>query len=215
MSNSLVCQSEAGLQPNGGLLEDVENARLQSLGSPLSCSASSPSSWHKTCDSVHGINSSSEASAECPTTRLNKGLKDAIVESTLCLGTSLVAHPELPSRETKSQHGRQSGCSQHQNRDENAKLRKEIITGNIAVTHHLPSSLFSFSSPAHSSLFPSTPDVSSYLDKVIQETVDTEGIYVKDLKDIVRVRKYFDFSAIYLPTWFKNEPARLLAKMKS
>lgn len=182
MSRSQFYLSDTSLELSEGLLDALENSHPKANSSPSTSSTSSSSSLHRRRNHSYGVGSESEVSMEYPDTPVTEEFREAIAESTSPSGVGLAVVSESESSSTPQRIHRRSGYYEHKNREENAKLRMERVI-NAAAHRSLPSP---FSSPIDPFPLPPVSDTLSYLDKVVQETVDTEKLYVKDLKDIIR-----------------------------
>lgn len=188
MSRSQFYLSDTSLELSEGLLDALENSHPQAISSPSTSSTSSSSSLHtRRRNHSYGVGSESEVSMEYPDTPVTEEFREVIAESTSQFGVGSAVVSESESSSTPQQIHRRSGYYEHKNREENAKLRMERVL-NAAAHRSLPSP---FSPPIDPFPLPPVSDTLSYLDKVVQETVDTEKLYVKDLKDIIRVRSNF------------------------
>jgi|SRR6218665_1128070 len=199
LSNTMSDQSPhrpgMGIELNGTSGEAEEKTRPVSMSSPSSSSSSSSSlSWLKrqnnnTC----GISSESETSMEYPETPVTEEFKECTpksqriqtLEEASLSSDSLSLDVSINSRPSSTAGiQRRSGYYGRRTKEERAKLRADKIASG-AANQSLPLALVN-SSPAVPQA--TVTIASSYLDKVLQETMDTEKIYVKDLKDIIRVR---------------------------
>lgn len=188
MSRSQFYLSDTSLELSEGLLDAVENSHPQPISSPSTSSTSSSSSLHRRRNHSYGVESELEASMEYPDTPITEEFREVIAESTPQFGVGLAVVSESESSSPPQQIHRRTGYYEHKNREEKAKLRMERVL-NAAAHRSLPPP---FPSPPMDSFpLPLVSDTLSYLDKVVQETVDTEKLYVKDLKDIIRVRSNF------------------------
>lgn len=197
MSDQSLNRSGMSIELNGTSGEAEEKIRPVSISSPSSSSSSSSSlSWLKRPTNAYGISSESETSLEYLETPVTEEFKEctpksrktptpeeanlSFVSDSSSLDTSINSGPSVSAIQ------RRSGYYGRRTKEERAKLRLEKIAAgaaNQSANHSLPLSLGN-SSPASPQV--TVTAVLSYLEKVIQETVDTEKIYVKDLKDIIR-----------------------------
>lgn len=194
MSDQLLYRPGVSIELNGTSGEAEEKIRPASISSPSSSSSSSSSlSWSKTQNNTYGISSESETSLEYLETPVTEEFKECTPKShkiQTLEEASLSAVSDSLSLDTSINAGtvvsaiqRRSGYYGRRTKEERARLREEKIAAG-AANQSLPLPLTT-SSPAAPQVTATV--ASSYLDKVVQETVDTEKIYVKDLKDIIRV----------------------------